>query len=88
VRVSHIAPVVREAETVAAFWQRLGIPGLTMQHATPREDSRYRDIPLLFSFDVGFQRTGAISYEWIVPPTEPPNIYADFLGCTVKEFNI
>jgi hypothetical protein len=70
---------VREVETVAAFWQHLGFPGFIMQHATPREDSRYRGKPLLLSFEVGFQRSGQISYEWIVPPTTPPNIYADFL---------
>ncbi len=28
---------------------------------------------------MGFQRSGQISFEWIVPPTTPPNIYADFL---------
>jgi hypothetical protein len=70
---------VREAEAVAAFWQLLGFPGFTMQHATPREDSRYRGEPLLRSFDVGFRRTGKIRYEWIVPSAEPPNIYVDFL---------
>jgi catechol 2,3-dioxygenase-like lactoylglutathione lyase family enzyme len=78
-KISHIAPVVREAASVTAFWQHLGFPGFIMQHATPREDSRYRGKPLLLSFEVGFQRLGQINYEWIVPPATPPNIYADFL---------
>ena len=77
--ISHLAPVVRDSQTVVAFWQSLGFPAFDMEHATPREDSRYRGKPLLLSFDVGFQRLGQISYEWIVPPTSPPNIYADFL---------
>lgn len=77
--VSHLAPVIRESETVAAFWEKLGFHAFSMEHATPREDSRYRGKPLLLSFDVGFQRLGQISYEWIVPPATPPNIYADFL---------
>lgn len=77
--VSHLGPVVRESGPVAAFWQGLGFPAFPMEHATPREDSRYRGKPLLLSFDVGFQRIGPISYEWIVPPSDPANIYADFL---------
>ena len=77
--VSHIAPVVRDPQAVAAFWHRLGFPDFTMEHATPREDSRYRGKPLLLSFEVGFQRFGQMSYEWITPPATPPNIYSDFL---------
>jgi hypothetical protein len=77
--VSHIAPVVRDAVAVANFWQKLGFPGFELQHATPREDSRYRGQPLSLAFEVGFQRIGPISYEWIQPPATPANIYEDFL---------
>lgn len=77
--VSHIAPVVRDAAAVREFWQKLGFPGFALEHATPRNDSRYRGQPLLLAFDVGFQRLGAISYEWIQPPSAPANIYEDFL---------
>jgi len=45
----------------------------------PRDDSRYRGQPLSLAFEVGFQRIGSISYEWIQPPSTPPNIYEDFL---------
>ena len=77
--VSHLALVVRDAVAVSTCWQKLGLPGFELQHATPRDDSRYRGQPLLLSFDVGFQRMGAISFEWIQPPSTPANIYADFL---------
>ena len=77
--VSHIAPVVRDAAAVRTFWQKLGFPGFELEHATPREDSRYRGQPLLLAFEVGFQKMGAISYEWIQPPATPANIYEDFL---------
>lgn len=78
--VSHLAPVIREANSVSDFWASLGFPPLTIDHATPRPDSRYRGKPLLLSFDVGWQRQTPITYEWIIPPMEPPNIYyADFL---------
>ena len=77
--VSHIAPVVRDAAAVIDFWQKLGFPGFELEHATPRDDSRYRGQPLLLAFEVGFQRLGTISYEWIQPPSTPANIYEDFL---------
>jgi methylmalonyl-CoA/ethylmalonyl-CoA epimerase len=77
--VSHIAPVVRDAAAVSVFWQKLGFPGFELEHATPREDSRYRGQPLSLSFEVGFQRLGPVSYEWIQPPSTPPNVYEDFL---------
>ena len=78
-KVSHLAPVIRESKTVSAFWQKLGFPAFRMEHATPREDTRYRGKPLWFSFDVGYQHYDQFTYEWIVPPMTPPNIYADFL---------
>jgi hypothetical protein len=78
-KVSHLAPVVRESQPVSAFWERLGFPAFRMEHATPREDSEYRDKPLRLTFDVGYQHYDQFSYEWIIPPVTPPNIYADFL---------
>ncbi len=77
--VSHIAPVVRDAAAVRDFWQKLGFPGFALEHAMPRDDSRYRGQSLSLAFEVGFQRSGSISYEWIQPPSTPANIYEDFL---------
>lgn len=79
ITVSHIAPVIRESASVSAFWQRLGFPAFHIEHATPREDSRYHGKPLWLTFDVGYQHHTQFNYEWIIPPMEPPNIYADFL---------
>ena len=78
-KVSHLAPVIRESEPVSAYWQKLGFPAFRMEHATPRQDSTYRGKPLWFAFDVGYQNYDQFSYEWIIPPATPPNIYADFL---------
>ncbi|MGO8718392.1 MAG: VOC family protein [Acidobacteriaceae bacterium] len=78
--VSHFGSVVREIGPVSAYWQRLGFPAIPIEHATPREDMRYRGKPLWFSFDVGFQRYNQqFTFEWIAAPATPPNIYADFL---------
>jgi hypothetical protein len=79
-KVSHLAPVIREASPVSAYWQKLGFPAFRMEHATPRQDSTYRGNPLWFAFEVGYQNYTQFSYEWIIPPMTPPNIYADFLN--------
>jgi catechol 2,3-dioxygenase-like lactoylglutathione lyase family enzyme len=78
--VSHFGLVVWDAPAVSAYWAKLGFPAFPMQHATPREDSRYRGQPLLLAFEVGFQRHTQFRYEWLSPPASPPNIYADFLN--------
>jgi Glyoxalase/Bleomycin resistance protein/Dioxygenase superfamily len=77
--VSHLAPVIQESQSVSAFWQKLGFPSFRMEHAAPREDSQYRDKPLSLAFDIGYEHYNQFTYEWIVPPMTPPNIYADFL---------
>jgi hypothetical protein len=79
-KVSHLAPVIRESAPVSAYWQKLGFPAFRMEHATPRQDSTYRGKPLWFAFEVGYQNYTQFSYEWIIPPMTPPNIYADFLN--------
>jgi hypothetical protein len=83
--VTHLSPVIRDPAAVSAFWERLGFPGFPMQHATPRADSRYRGEPLELAFEVGYQRHTQFRYEWISPPSNPPNIYADFLNKRGRE---
>ena len=77
--VSHLAPVTHDLAVARAYWTKLGFPGFTIEHASPRADSRYRGHPLSLAFEVGFQRMGDISYEWIQAPEQPDNIYEDFL---------
>lgn len=77
--VSHFAFVIRQARPVSDFWEQLGFPAMPVSHATPRSDSRYHGQPLLLSFDVGWHRYGHPIFEWIIPPSEPNNCYADFL---------
>jgi catechol 2,3-dioxygenase-like lactoylglutathione lyase family enzyme len=78
-RVSHIAFVIREAQPVSDYWQQLGFPAMQVAHASPREDSRYHGMPLLLPFDVGWHKYTQPTFEWIIPPQEPANCYADFL---------
>jgi len=77
--VSHIAFVIREAAPVSDYWRQLGFPAMPVAHASPREDSRYHGMPLLLPFDVGWHKYSQPTFEWIIPPQEPPNCYADFL---------
>ena len=77
--VSHVAFAIREPKPVSDYWQQLGFPAMPVAHASPREDSRYHGRPLLLSFDVGWHRYGQPIFEWIIPPQDPPNCYADFL---------
>src|SRR5882724_109061 len=44
--VSHFGAVVWDAAAVSAYWEKLGFPPFSMEHVTPRGDSRYRDQPL------------------------------------------
>jgi methylmalonyl-CoA/ethylmalonyl-CoA epimerase len=78
-KISHIAFVVRDAEGRSAYWQKLGFPAMPKSHASPREDSRYHGKPLWLDFDVCWQRHTQFTYEWIIPPVSPPNLYVDFL---------
>ncbi len=77
--VSHIAFVIREAKPVSDYWQQIGFPAMPVARASPREDSRYKGMPLLLPFEVGWHKYTQPTFEWIIPPQEPANCYADFL---------
>jgi len=78
-KISHIGFVAREAEGPSAYWQKLGFPAMPKSHASPRADSRYHGQPLWLDFDVCWQRHTQFTYEWIIPPATPPNLYVDYL---------
>ena len=78
-KISHVGFVIREAEGPATYWQKLGFPAMPKSHASPREDSRYHGKPLWLDFDVCWQRHTQFTYEWIIPPVDPPNLYSDYL---------
>jgi catechol 2,3-dioxygenase-like lactoylglutathione lyase family enzyme len=78
-KLTHLGVVVRDAAPVIAYWQTLGFPPMNLVDAAPREDSRYHGKPLWFSFRVGWSSYPHPTLEWIIPPVDPPNCYADFL---------
>jgi glyoxalase/bleomycin resistance protein/dioxygenase superfamily protein len=77
--VTHVGIDIQDPQPVSAYWQSLGWEPLKISHATPRADSRYRGQPLLLSFDVAWYKRHSLTIEWIIPPSRPPNCYADFL---------
>jgi len=78
-KVTHVGLVIRKAGPVSEFWRRLGFPEMSLAEATPREDGRYHGKPLLLPFGAGWHSYSHPTLEWIIPPQEPPNCYADFL---------
>jgi len=62
--VSQLAIVVRDPGPISAFWQKLGFPASRTDPATPTIASQHYD---------------QFTYQWIVPPADPKNIYAAFL---------
>ena len=79
-RVSHFAFVVREMESVSAFWTRIGFAAVRLDHASPRDDGTYHGKPLLLPFEVGWDGHTRPGAEWIVPPRTPANCYNDFIA--------
>jgi len=78
-RITHLGLVIRDAAAVGAYWQHLGFPAMPVVEASPRADMRYRNKPLWFSFKVGWHSYAHPTFEWIIPPLDPSNCYADFL---------
>jgi hypothetical protein len=78
--VTHLGLVIRKAAPVSQYWQELGFPEISLGDATPRPDGRYHGKPLLLPFGVGWQGYSHPTFEWIIPPSQPPNCYNDFLS--------
>jgi len=85
VNVSHLALVIRTLWKSRHSGRRSDFQLWRWNIATPRDDSRYRGKPLSLYFDVGWQRLSQFTLEWIIPPTEPKNVYADFSTTMAKE---
>jgi len=78
-KVTHLGLVIRNAAPVSVYWHNLGFPEMSLANASPRQDGRYHGKPLLLPFVVGWQNYSHPTYEWIIPPQDPPNCYDDFL---------
>ena len=76
-KLSQFAFVVRDPRAVSAFWSRLGLPEMNFTRPTISE-RLYRGAPTEFDQELGWQRHGAVTYEWI-RSLAGPSVYDDFL---------
>lgn len=77
-RISQYAFVVRDLAAVSAYWKKLGFPELSITH--PALTGLYfRGKPARFEQELGWQRHGAVPFEWCVPPRGVATVYEEFL---------
>lgn len=76
-KLSQYALVVKDLKPVSAFWQKIGLPDMTVTHP-PLRDRRYRGEAGTFDQELGWHRHGTVTYEWI-RSLRGPTVYDDFL---------
>ena len=76
-KVVQFAFTVRRLQPVLDYWSRLGFSERNVTHP-PLWDLRYHDRPGNFDATLGWQRHGAIVYEWI-EPLNGPTVYVDHM---------
>jgi catechol 2,3-dioxygenase-like lactoylglutathione lyase family enzyme len=77
-RLSQFAFVARDLAAASAFWTGLGLPAIEVTRS-PLRDRQYRGRPGSFDQELGWQRHGAVVYEWI-RSLAGPSVYDDFLA--------
>lgn len=76
-KLSQFAFLARDLEAVGKFWEKLGMPAMSVTHG-PLSERLYRGQPGRFDQELGWQRHGAVVYEW-VRILQGPTVYEEFL---------
>ena len=76
-KLSQVAFVARDLQGPSTYWSRLGLPPVAVSRSSIG-DRRYRGEPAAFDQELGWQRHGAVAYEWI-RSLAGPNVYDDHL---------
>ena len=76
-KVSQYAFVARDLQRVSRYWVHLGFPEMSFTHPA-LWDLIYHGQPGKFDAILGWQRHGAVVYEWI-QPTAGPTTYTDHM---------
>jgi hypothetical protein len=76
-RVAQYAFTVRRLQPVLEYWSRLGFTDKSTTHP-PLWDLRYHETPGQFDAELGWQRHGRVTYEWILP-LKGPTVYSDHM---------
>jgi methylmalonyl-CoA/ethylmalonyl-CoA epimerase len=74
--VTQYAFIASKPEPVSAYWAGLGFPAFTYSEVNAR-DPLYRGKPGTFGMRLGWQRHGAVPFEWI-QPLKGPSTYHDY----------
>jgi methylmalonyl-CoA/ethylmalonyl-CoA epimerase len=77
-RISQFAFAVRDLEPVSKYWELLGWPAIAVTHPD-LHDVEYRGKPVRYAQALGWQRHGAVPYEWCPPPASAPSVYQEFI---------
>lgn len=76
-KLSQYAFAVRDLTPVSAYWSKLGWPEMTVTRTTVA-NARYRGKPVQLDLTLGWQRHGAVPYEWCLQPAGG-SVYADHI---------
>jgi catechol 2,3-dioxygenase-like lactoylglutathione lyase family enzyme len=76
--VTQYAFIAVKPEPVSEFWAALGFPAFTYTDVNSR-DPLYRGRPGAFRMRLGWQRHGAVPFEWI-QPLAGPSTYHDYMA--------
>ncbi|MFN8091612.1 MAG: VOC family protein [Vicinamibacteria bacterium] len=76
-KLSQYALVVKKLEETGAYWEKLGLPEMSITHDW-LSDLRFRDQPGKFDQRLGWHRHGTIAFEWI-EPLRGPSVYEEHL---------
>jgi len=83
--VTQFAFVSHDTHAASAYWARLGWPEMTYTHGA-MSGLQYRGKPGKFDQELGWQRHGAVPYEWI-KPLKGPTVYEDYVKAHGESFH-
>ena len=78
VRVTQFAFVVDSLPPVSAYWKKLGFPEFEVTHPA-LTGLFFKGQPTRYEQDLGWQRHGAVPFEWCVPPAGSSTVYSEYL---------
>jgi hypothetical protein len=76
--ITQYAFMVRDHHTVSKYWEKLGWPEMSVTNPQLTE-TVYQGKPAQFAAALGWQRHGAVVYEWILP-VKGPSTWQDHLN--------
>jgi len=74
---NQYAFAINNPQPISSFWASAGLPEFEITHGN-LWDKEYFGKPANFDMNLGWQRHGAVVYEWCIP-LEGPTVYADHI---------